>query len=93
MIYNFVHKMFADYLFQKINVQTLELHSILIYFFTFSNYTNSKEMQFIAYSLLYLVICQIIVIFFNSNVFRMDNLTIKRKVQKPLKKEVKKKQA
>lgn len=76
MIYNFVHKMLADYLFQKINVQILELHSILIYFFTFSNYTNPKEMQFIAYSLLYLVICQIIVIFFNSNVFRMDNLTI-----------------
>lgn len=76
MIYNFVHKMLADYLFQKINVQTLELHGILIYFFTFSNYTNSKEMQFIVYSLLYLVICQIIVIFFNSNVFRMDNLTI-----------------
>lgn len=38
MIYNFVHKMLADYLFQKINVQTLELHSILIFFYIFQLY-------------------------------------------------------
>lgn len=35
MIYNFVQKMLADYLFQKIYVLTLELHSILIYFLHF----------------------------------------------------------
>lgn len=35
MIYNFVHKMLADSIFQKINVQILELHSVLIYFLHF----------------------------------------------------------
>ena len=54
IIYTFAHKMLADSIFQKINIQLLELCGILIYFLYF---THAKEMQFDAYIHLYLAIC------------------------------------